>query len=69
MSETVDLPPYFNINPDTALSELGAPITSGGFAKIAERCRMGRDDLASRGLSEEGEKTLRKFSTWEITRY
>ena len=69
MSEAVDLPPYFNINPDTALSELGASVTSDGFARIAERCRQGREDLASRGLSEEGSKTLRKFSTWEITRY
>jgi chromosome partitioning protein len=68
-TEGLDLPPYFNINPDVALSELGAPVSSNGFAKIAERCRMGRDDLASRGLSDEGEKTLRKFSTWEITRY
>ncbi len=69
MSETIDLPPYFNISPDTALSELGQPVGAGGFAKIAERCRQGRDDLASRGLSQEGHKTLRKFSTWEITRY
>jgi len=69
MSETVDLPPYFNINPDTALSELGDPVSSDGFARIAERCRMGRDDLAGRGLDQSGAKTLRKFSTWEITRY
>ncbi|QIZ82684.1 chromosome partitioning protein [Thalassovita gelatinovora] len=69
MSETVDLPPYFNINPDTALSELGDPVSSDGFARIAERCRLGRDDLAGRGLDQSGGKVLRKFSTWEITRY
>ena len=30
---------------------------------------QGRDDLLSRGLNPEGRKTLRLFSTWEITRY
>jgi len=63
------LPPYFNISPDAALSELGDPVTSGGFADIAAACTRGRDDLASRGLNEDGHKTLRLFSTWEITRY
>ena len=68
-TESGTLPPYFNINPDTALSELGQPVGSDGFAQIAECCRLGRQDLSSRGLSEKGEKSLRKFSTWEITRY
>ncbi len=64
-----ELPPYFNINPDTARAELGKSVSAEGFARIAERCRQGREDLASRGLSEEGSKELRRFSTWEITRY
>jgi chromosome partitioning protein len=62
-------PPYFNIDPEAALAELGPPTTSEGFARIAEACTRGRDDLASRGLNEEGQKSLRLFSTWEITRY
>ena len=63
------LPPYFNIDPDTALAELEAPTSTGGFAEIAAACARGRADLASRGLDAEGRKSLRLFSTWEITRY
>ena len=63
------LPPYFNIDPDAALAELDAPTDTGGFAGIAQACARGRSDLASRGLNEQGHKTLRLFSTWEITRY
>lgn len=62
-------PPYFNISPETALSELGAPTATSDFAALADACARGRADLASRGLGEEGRKTLRMFSTWEITRY
>ncbi len=64
-----DHPPYFNIDPDRALAELGAPAGTGDFAAIAAACGRGRDDLAGRGLDPEGRKTLRPFSTWEITRY
>jgi chromosome partitioning protein len=67
--ETDDPPPYFNISPDTALAELGAPVGTGDLAALAEACARGREDLASRGLGEGGRKTLRLFSTWEITRY
>ncbi|APZ55175.1 AAA family ATPase [Salipiger abyssi] len=67
--DPIDLPPYFNIRPDTALDELTAPVGAGDFAQIAGRCHQGCADLASRGLDEGGEKTLRRFSTWEITRY
>ena len=63
------LPPYFNIDPDRAMAELGREATTGRFAEIAEACARGRADLASRGLDPEGRKTLRLFSTWEITRY
>ena len=63
------LPPYFGINPDAALAELGAATTTAGFAGIARACEAGRDDLASRGLQEDGRRHLRLFSTWEITRY
>ncbi|MCF1711098.1 AAA family ATPase [Tabrizicola sp. J26] len=62
-------PPYFNISPEAALSELGAPTATSDFAALADACARGRADLASRGLGEEGRKTLRQFSTWEITRY
>ena len=63
------VPPYFNIDPDLALGDLGRPTTTEGFAQIAEACARGREDLASRGLNENGYKKLRMFSTWEITRY
>ena len=63
------LPPYFNINPDAALAELGSPTTTEGFATMARACEAGRDDLAGRGLGEDGRRKLRLFSTWEITRY
>jgi cellulose biosynthesis protein BcsQ len=62
-------PPYFNISPDAALQELGDPVDTRGFAAIAAACARGRDDLAGRGLDATGRKTLRLFSTWEITRY
>ncbi|MDJ0858416.1 MAG: AAA family ATPase [Dinoroseobacter sp.] len=62
-------PPYFNIDPEQALGELGPATDTAGFAAIAEACARGRADLASRGMNEDGGKTLRLFSTWEITRY
>lgn len=66
---TSEHPPYFNIDPDQALAELGAPTSTKGFEQIAAACTRGRDDLASRGLNELGSKSLRLFSTWEITKY
>lgn len=57
------------IDPDQALDELGPPIGTQAFAEIARAAARGRDDLASRGLGETGERTLRSFSTWEMTRY
>jgi len=68
MSNT-NLAPYFGLSPDEALSALGSPQDTEGFARIAEACRRGRDDLAVRGLDESGAKNLRRFSTWEITKY
>src|SRR6056297_830713 len=68
MSNT-NLAPYFGLSPDEALSALGSPQDTEGFARIAEACRRGRDDLAVRGLDESGAKRLRLFSTWEITKY
>jgi ATPases involved in chromosome partitioning len=67
--EAVELPPYFNIDPDQALRELDGPVTTQGFEKIADACARGRDDLAAQGLNERGRKELRLFSIWEITRY
>ena len=68
-SSPTHLPPYFNIDPDAALAELDTPTGTDGFAAIASACGQGRADLASRGLNEAGRKSLRLFSTWEITRY
>ncbi|MFN7053168.1 MAG: AAA family ATPase, partial [Gemmobacter sp.] len=70
MRETgVDLPPYFNLNPDLCLAARGPAVSTAELARIADLAGRGRDDLAGRGLGEEGRKTLRLFSTWEITRY
>ncbi|MCJ7874815.1 AAA family ATPase [Phaeobacter sp. J2-8] len=63
------LPPYFNIDPDQAQHSLGDPATTAGFGALARACDAGRSDLASRGLEENGARSLRLFSTWEITRY
>ncbi|MEO0465156.1 MAG: AAA family ATPase [Pseudomonadota bacterium] len=62
-------PPYFNISPDSALVELGDSVTTAEFSDLAQACARGREDLVSRGLEADGHKTLRRFSTWEITRY
>ncbi|MBE9640244.1 AAA family ATPase [Salipiger mangrovisoli] len=64
-----ELPPYFNIDPDAALTSLGQPFETAGFAAISQACAAGRNDLAGRGLEEHGGRSLRLFSTWEITRY
>ncbi len=64
-----ELPPYFNIDPDLALSQLGAPSTTAKFGQIAKACEAGRGDLSSRGLEADGSRQLRLFSTWEITKY
>ncbi|APX14371.1 AAA family ATPase [Tateyamaria omphalii] len=66
---STDLPPYFNISPDAALADLPDPTDVARFADLAEACARGRADLAGRGLAEDGRKQLRRFSTWEITRY
>ena len=63
------LPPYFAIDPDVALAALGPATTTQDFGQIARACAAGRHDLASRGLNEAGQRQLRLFSTWEITRY
>ena len=64
-----DLPPYFNIDPDEALASLGSSTSTKDFAAIAAACAAGREDLAGRGMQEDGRKRLRLFSTWEITKY
>ena len=69
MGQDSGQPPYFGILPDRAREELGPPLTTQGFAAIAEAAARGRDDLAARGLDDSGAKRLRPFSTWEITRY
>ena len=63
------LPGYLGISPDRALADLDPPVTTRGFAAIAEACAAGRADLTGRGLDERGGKRLRLFSTWEITKY
>ncbi len=63
------LPPYFGINPDAARDQLEAPGDTAQFARIAASCLQGRNDLAQRGMDGTGMRTLRLFSTWEITKY
>ncbi len=67
MSE--QMPPYFNISPHEAARGLGNPVTTERFRQAADLCAAGREDLLKRGHGEGGRKGLRKFSTWEITRY
>ncbi|MEJ6396200.1 AAA family ATPase [Gymnodinialimonas sp. 2305UL16-5] len=69
MSITEDSPPYMGIAPDSAADELSAPTTTDGFAALSKACAKGRNDLIGRGLDASGQKSLRRFSTWEITRY
>jgi chromosome partitioning protein len=63
------LPPYFNIDREAALAELGDPTDTAALVAIAQACTKGRDDLCARGLEADGARKLRLFSTWEITRY
>lgn len=66
---TPTVPPYFNIDPDVALSVLGPATNTAAFGSIAKNCDAGRTDLAQRNLEATGTRVLRPFSTWEITRY
>ena len=63
------LPPYMNINPAEAAKRLSDPIDTTRFAKAASFAAKGREDLAKRGHAPDGEKHLRRFSTWEVCRY
>ncbi len=62
-------PPHLQVSPDAALAELGPPAGTAEFASLASACARGRADLAARGMDAQGTRTLRRFSTWEITRY
>ncbi len=64
-----DLPPYFNISPDSAMDGLGPARGTQDFAALAKACAKGRADLSTRGLDDTGSRRLRPFSTWEITKY
>jgi chromosome partitioning protein len=63
------LPPYLNLDPAAAAAKLPDPIDTARFAKAASFCAKGREDLARRGYAPDGKKRLRKFSTWEVTKY
>ena len=69
LETSTHLPLYFNIDPDQACASLGGPTTTTQFQAIAQACDTGRQDLQSRGLQDGHSRRLRKFSTWEITRY
>lgn len=63
------LPPYTNLDPEAAARKLSDPIDTARFAKAAAFAAKGRDDLARRGYAPDGQKRLRRFSTWEVCRY
>ncbi|MBC6443447.1 MAG: AAA family ATPase [Rhodobacteraceae bacterium] len=70
MSSILDrLPPYFNIDATASEAALPPPVGTSDFAQIAAACAQGRADLIGRGLDDSGSKSLRLFSTWEITKY
>ena len=62
-------PPYFNIASNTALASLDIPVVTSDFSKIAQACSQGRTDLINRDFKASNDKSLRLFSTWEITKY
>lgn len=66
---TDDHPKFLNIDPAEAAEKLSGPVDTARFAKAAAFVARGRDDLAKRGYSPDGQKRLRKFSTWEICKY
>ncbi|SHH78962.1 AAA family ATPase [Cognatishimia maritima] len=66
---TLPLPPYLNLDPKAAAEKLPDPIDTTRFAKAAAFCAKGRADMARRGYAPDGQKRLRKFSIWEITKY
>lgn len=68
-AEQTPLPPYLGVDPDTAAAQLGEPTATADFERLAKACAAGRADLSSRGLERDGNRSLRLFSTWEITRY
>ena len=63
------LPPYFNIDPAAAADKLSGPVDTTRFAKAAAFATKGREDLATRGYAPDGQKKLRRFSTWEICKF
>ena len=69
MTSPARTPPYFTIDPDQARDALADTTTTHDFHNIAQACARGRDDLVGRGLQMDGSRQLRRFSTWEITRY
>ncbi|MEM6565279.1 MAG: AAA family ATPase [Pseudomonadota bacterium] len=63
------LPPYFGIDPERVAHRLINPIQTERFAKAASFAARGREELARAGHAPDGQKRLRRFSTWEICRY
>lgn len=63
------LPAYFGLDPKAAEAKLSDPIDTARFAKAAAFASKGRDELAKNGHAPDGQKRLRKFSTWEVCRY
>ena len=62
-------PPYHGIDPMRAAQKLTGAADIRRFALASSLCHQGRQDLARRGYAPDGRKHLRRFSSWEITRY
>lgn len=52
-----------------ALKAVGAPVGTADLAAAAAACAEGREALVRAGAEEGGGRVLRRFSTWEVTRY
>lgn len=68
-NEKPPLPPYMGIDPAKAAERLVDPIHTARFAKAAAFAAKGREELAKGGHAPDGQKRLRKFSTWEVCRF
>ena len=69
MASTPAPPPYLGSDPKAAADRLAPPVDTTRFAKAASFAMKGREDLARRGYAPDGQKRLRRFSTWEVCRY
>lgn len=61
LSGKPEIPPYFNIDPETAAGKLADPIDTARFAKAAAFATRGRDDLARGDMPRTGPSVCASF--------